>query len=629
MSTDSGARLVAGRYRLDSELGRGGMGIVWHAWDTQLQRHVAVKEILLPSHLSDVERSEARARVLREARSAARVPHPSIVTVHDVFDHEDNPWVVMELIPGRSLDQVIAEGGTLSAPRTAEIAKALLEGLRAAHEAGVVHRDIKPGNVMVCDDDRVVITDFGIATVEGGASITRTGALVGSPEYMPPERFEGGAATPAGDLWSAGVTLYAALSGSSPFHRESITGAIAAVLSAPIPPVPQAGPLEPLIGGLLERDPGRRLGAGDALRMLREQRPPGGAGTPAAGTPSAGPAGVPFAAPTPAGGMPSAGTPAGGVPAGTPAAGLPAAGTPAGGVPGPPPGGFPGPGGPGPEGPGGPGPNAPSGGWPSAAPAGPPPPPGPGPGYPGPGPVPGPGPGPGQHSYSAPPAEKKKGGKATPLVFGLIGCGLVLVLVIGAATVGLIALSSQPEEPVDPPVADPSASASPSPEENPTPASFESYDADWYSIGYPEGWTVYDDELEPDGTGAVSFYDPTSERRLMVATWDNTGGLASLDQLETDDERFSSSDDYENYRTDDLRQVPASELPSGWGSEHDVAVVVNRYTADDWDKEDRHLTEYNVVVGDKGYALSMNVPEEDAEQYEQTLQDALNSWVIK
>ncbi|MBB6173451.1 serine/threonine protein kinase [Nocardiopsis mwathae] len=275
-SEDGGERVIADRYRLRSALGAGGMGTVWLAWDPELARDVAVKEVLLPDGLSGPERDEAHARVRREARSAARIAHPSVVTIHDVLDFEGHPWVVMELLRGRSLQQELAANGPMDPQRVAVIAVQLLEAVRAAHAAGVIHRDIKPGNVMLADGDRVTLTDFGIATLEGGATITRTGVLVGSPEYMSPERLHSEQATAASDLWSVGVTLYAMSTGASPFHRDSITGAIAAVLSAPIPPLGWAGPLAPVIGGLLERDPGRRLTADRALALLAAVAPPNG-----------------------------------------------------------------------------------------------------------------------------------------------------------------------------------------------------------------------------------------------------------------------------------------------------------------------------------------------------------------
>ena len=267
MSNGGGERLVANRYVLRRELGRGGMGIVWEAHDPQLHRDVAIKQVLLPDHFTPAERDDAHARVRREARSAARVSHPTVITIHDVFEWEGSPWVVMELVEGGSLKDLLDREGALDPARVARIGESLLRAVHHANEVGVLHRDIKPGNIMMADD-RVVLTDFGIATIEGGPSITRTGALVGSPEYMAPERLEGGEAEHRNDLWSIGVTLYTAVEGRSPFGRDTITAAIAAVISGQVPPMQRAGWLEPVISGLLERDPDRRLSVDQALHML-------------------------------------------------------------------------------------------------------------------------------------------------------------------------------------------------------------------------------------------------------------------------------------------------------------------------------------------------------------------------
>ncbi|NKY80284.1 serine/threonine protein kinase, partial [Nocardiopsis dassonvillei] len=279
MSSNSGSeRIVADRYVLRRELGRGGMGVVWQAFDPTLDRDVAIKQVLLPDHFTDSERADAHGRVRREARSAARISHPTVITIHDVFEYDGNPWVVMELVEGGSLQDRLDERGALPPDEVAEIAGSLLRAVRAANAAGVLHRDIKPGNIMTSLDGRVILTDFGIATMEGGPSITRTGALIGSPEYMPPERLAGGPAEHRGDLWSIGVTLFAAVEGTSPFRRDSITAAIAAVMSAPLPPMTRAGWLEPVISGLLERDPERRLSADGALALLRERGGPNAGG---------------------------------------------------------------------------------------------------------------------------------------------------------------------------------------------------------------------------------------------------------------------------------------------------------------------------------------------------------------
>lgn len=268
MSNGGGDRLVANRYVLRRELGRGGMGIVWEAHDPELNRNVAIKQVLLPDHFTPAERDDAHARVRREARSAARVSHPAVITIHDVFEQEGSPWVVMELVEGSSLKELLDREGALDPARVARIGDSLLRAVHHANEVGVLHRDIKPGNIMMAADGRVVLTDFGIATIEGSPSITRTGALVGSPEYMAPERLEGGGAEHRNDLWSIGVTLYAAVEGRSPFGRDTITAAIAAVISGQVPTMQRAGWLEPVITGLLERVPDRRLSVDQALHML-------------------------------------------------------------------------------------------------------------------------------------------------------------------------------------------------------------------------------------------------------------------------------------------------------------------------------------------------------------------------
>lgn len=657
MSTDEGARVVLGRYRLGKELGRGGMGIVWKAWDTQLQRDVAVKEILLPAHLSDDERAEARARVLREARSAARVPHPSIVTVHDVFDFEDNPWVVMELIPGHSLDQELAENGPLPPARAAALAAALLEGLQSAHESGVVHRDIKPGNVMVCNSGRVVITDFGIATMEGGASITATGALIGSPEYMPPERLMGEAATPAGDLWSAGVTLYQAVEGTSPFRRGTVTAAISAVVSDPLPPMRQAGSLEPLISGLLERDPARRLGAEGALELLRSA--PGGAG---GGEAASGPGGTgpSLGAGTPTGGMPPVGTPSGGTPTHRGPSGAvgseSSSGPPSGPqppqhpqVPQGPSGGWPAPAG------GHGGPQGPSGGWPApmGGPAGPPPGPPPGPQQGAPQPPQGPpgyppgGPPPGQVAFAPvppPPQAAKKTGK-TPLFLGL-GCVCLALLVLGGCGAFIViannsGTSEQPSGGYDAGAGADGADGDArgdapdsgdvdgdeeAEEEGGPPADYDTYYGSRFSVDYPSGWTLDDSEMNSDGTGSVTMTDGTGERRFMMGAWDLEDDQGSLERLQANDASFKASGDYEDYRTDEIRELEPDEYPFLWDPEYDAAVVVNRYTGNDWGVPERYLTEYTVQHKGQGFTLSLNVPEEDAEEYEKVLKDAFDSW---
>ncbi|MFD4348613.1 serine/threonine-protein kinase [Streptomyces coelicoflavus] len=262
---DPGAgRLVAGRYRLTARLGHGGMGTVWRAQDETVGREVAVKEPRVPDHLPERERDNAFERMRREARAAARLDHPAVVGVHDVAVVDGQPWIVMELVRGRSLGDVLQEG-TLGAREAARIGLEVLGALEAAHAAGVLHRDVKPDNVLLSRHDRVVLTDFGIAQIEGETSLTDTGGFVGSPEYIAPERVLGRRPGPASDLWSLGVVLYAATEGVSPFRRSNTPATLQSVLNAtPAPPASAQGPLAEVITGLLDKDPERRP---DATRV--------------------------------------------------------------------------------------------------------------------------------------------------------------------------------------------------------------------------------------------------------------------------------------------------------------------------------------------------------------------------
>ena len=263
-------RLVAGRYRLLSRLGRGGMGTVWRALDDVLDRQVAVKEVHLRTDHSAEEREQQRARTLREARAVAQLRHPSVVGIHDVVEQDGEPWIVMELVDGGSLGARLAAEGPLPAHEAARIGLAVLSALDAAHAKGVLHRDVKPDNVLLeRETGRIVLTDFGIARVDGSSTLTEQGAFLGSPEFTAPERTEGGAAGPESDLWSVGVLLCAALEGRSPFRRDSMSGVLYAVLYEEIVLPASAEPLAPVIGGLLERDPARRLGSAEAVRLLR------------------------------------------------------------------------------------------------------------------------------------------------------------------------------------------------------------------------------------------------------------------------------------------------------------------------------------------------------------------------
>src|SRR3954454_8640466 len=255
----TGQRLVAGRYRLHTPLGRGGMGVVWAAQDELLQRPVAVKEVRFPLTIDEEERETLRERTMREARTAARLDNPCAVRVFDVCEDDQQPFIVMEQLIGRTLSDLIKKDGPLAPARAAEIGLCLLDALAAAHAAGIVHRDVKPGNIIVGDDGRVTLTDFGIASTAGDPSITSTGLLLGSPAYIAPERARGGPPEPPSDLWSLGATLYTAVEGRPPFDKPEAVATLAAVVTEPHTPCTRAGDgLAQTIDLLLDKDPAGR-----------------------------------------------------------------------------------------------------------------------------------------------------------------------------------------------------------------------------------------------------------------------------------------------------------------------------------------------------------------------------------
>ncbi|WP_053847718.1 serine/threonine-protein kinase [Streptomyces sp. NRRL B-24085] len=265
---DESERLLAGRYRLGGVLGRGGMGTVWRAEDETLGRTVAVKELRFPSSIDEDEKRRLITRTLREAKAIARIRNTSAVTVYDVVDEDDRPWIVMELVEGKSLAEVIREDGLLEPKRAAEVGLAILDVLRSAHREGILHRDVKPSNVLISEDGRVVLTDFGIAQVEGDPSITSTGMLVGAPSYISPERARGHKPGPAADLWSLGGLLYAAVEGAPPYDKGSAIATLTAVMTEPLEEPKNAGPLKDVIYGLLTKDPAQRLDDSRARAML-------------------------------------------------------------------------------------------------------------------------------------------------------------------------------------------------------------------------------------------------------------------------------------------------------------------------------------------------------------------------
>ncbi|CAL9300700.1 Serine_threonine-protein kinase PknD [Streptomyces sp. enrichment culture] len=345
--------LVAGRYRLADSIGSGGMGRVWRAHDEVLHRSVAIKELTAALYVSESEQAILLARTRAEARAAARISHTAVVTVHDVLEHDGRPWIVMELVEGRSLADAVKEEGRVEPREAARIGLWVLRALRAAHTAGVLHRDVKPGNVLLGRDGRVLLTDFGIAQIEGDTTITRTGEVVGSVDYLAPERVRGHDPGPSSDLWALGATLYTAVEGRSPFRRTTPLTTMQAVVEEEAAELRHAGPLAPVITALLRKDPASRPDPSEAERMLAEaaegRRPNaaqayvptqyGGTSPYQEAHSGTGPAGSHSASHTrtplpPLAGTPAAGTPTAGTPAGHPTLAAPTATGPRPGGPG-------------------------------------------------------------------------------------------------------------------------------------------------------------------------------------------------------------------------------------------------------------------------------------------------------
>ncbi|WP_165959237.1 serine/threonine-protein kinase [Actinomadura sp. KC345] len=283
-------RVLAGRYRLEGRIGSGGMGTVWSAVDETLRRTVAVKEIVFPDVLTPEERRVATGRAQREARAAALIDHPGVITVHDVVIEDERPWIVMELVRGTSLAEVLRRGGPRPPAVAAQIGLEVLDALDAAHAKGILHRDVKPGNVLLAEDGRVVLTDFGVASIEADPALTRTGTFVGSPGYIAPEWLRERPGGPGSDLWSLAATLYTAVEGRPPFERDGPMAVLGAVLAEePLPPR-QAGSLAPLLWYLLQKEPSARPESEDVRRVLRNV---------SAGRPSGLPGAMPVPRPAP------------------------------------------------------------------------------------------------------------------------------------------------------------------------------------------------------------------------------------------------------------------------------------------------------------------------------------------
>ncbi len=278
-------RVLAGRYTLRTALGRGGMGTVWLATDSVLGRQVAIKEVTFEAAAVE-ERRLLRERTLREARAAARFEHPRVTTVHDVIEEDGRPWIVMEHVPSHTLAQVLQEKGPMPADLVSRIGMDLIGALQAAHRAGIVHRDVKPDNVLIGAQWRAWLTDFGIATSSGESGLTEEGILLGSPSYMSPERARNEVPSPAADVWSLGATLFTAAEGRPPFDRGDAMSTLLAVITEPPAPLTYAGPLTPVLLGCLTKDPAQRLTldqvraglnrvlTGPAPAMMRPAAPP-------------------------------------------------------------------------------------------------------------------------------------------------------------------------------------------------------------------------------------------------------------------------------------------------------------------------------------------------------------------
>lgn len=271
--TLTGQRLISGRYRLRRVLGQGAMGVVWLAYDEVLHRPVAIKEVQLPEGMPDAEANEARERMLREARAIAALTHPNVVAVYDVAKQGIEPFVVMELVKGRSLAQVITKTGRLNTEQTAVVADAVAAGLDTGHRRGITHRDVKPGNVLIGEDGQVKLTDFGISRNVSEVTMTQRGMILGTPAYMAPEVAAGQPVTTASDLWSLGATLFAAVEGRPPYDAGDVLATVNEVVDGDVPHPSEPGPLADVITGLMVKDPDQRMSLMEVRRRIRPLLP--------------------------------------------------------------------------------------------------------------------------------------------------------------------------------------------------------------------------------------------------------------------------------------------------------------------------------------------------------------------
>jgi serine/threonine protein kinase len=274
VSSPAPDRVIAGRYRLRRRLGQGSMGVVWEAYDEFLRRPVAVKEVLLPPGIPDAEADELRERTLREARAIAALSHPNVITLHDVAREHDNPFVVTEYMPAHSLAEMLRVLGPLETAAAAAIGDAVAAGLAAAHEVGITHRDVKPGNVLVGGNGQVKLTDFGIARNVSERTMTSTGIMLGSPSYIAPEVAAGREVTPAADLWGLGATLYAVLEGHAPYDLDgSALEIVNLVVQGEVPRPSSDGPLAEVVAALMVKEPADRISLVEVRNRLHPLLP--------------------------------------------------------------------------------------------------------------------------------------------------------------------------------------------------------------------------------------------------------------------------------------------------------------------------------------------------------------------
>ncbi|MFD3542700.1 serine/threonine-protein kinase [Streptomyces sp. NPDC058662] len=276
-TSEAGRQLIDGRFELLAPLGSGGMGTVWRARDIALHREVALKEVRPPDPATAAAQPgltvQLRERAVREARALARLAHPHVVTIYHIVEPpagtDGHPWIVMELVKGGSLHDLLANG-PMEVADVLRLGLDVLSALRAAHAEGVLHRDVKPANVLLRPGGGAVLTDFGIAALHGSTGLTSTGVLIGSPEYIAPERVRGEEGLAASDLWSLGMMLYVAAEGAHPLRRATSLATVVAVLDEPIPAPVRSGPLAPVLERLLVRDPAARPDGALLERLLHD-----------------------------------------------------------------------------------------------------------------------------------------------------------------------------------------------------------------------------------------------------------------------------------------------------------------------------------------------------------------------